>query len=62
MKKKKPKGLIDRKSIRGNTIAKDIVQINLKSIKEPKDLSEILGKKADSLSSKETPGKEQKKE
>lgn len=43
--KEKGKGLIRRKSIRGNTISSDIAQINLKTIKEGKEpLSKILGK------------------
>ncbi|HIH17742.1 MAG TPA: 30S ribosomal protein S6e [Nanoarchaeota archaeon] len=41
---KKIRGLRLRKTIRGNTIAKDIAQINLKVVKGSKSLAEILGK------------------
>lgn len=45
MRQKKPRGLRLRKTIRGNTIAADIAQINLKVKKEgSKALSEIFGK------------------
>ena len=43
--REKGKGLILRKSIRGNTISSEIAQINLKTIKEGKEsLAKILGK------------------
>jgi len=45
MRQKKPRGLRLRKTIRGNTIAADIAQINLKVRKEgSKPLAEIFGK------------------
>ncbi len=45
MRQKKPRGLRLRKTIRGNTIAADIAQINLKVREEGgKALSEIFGK------------------
>ena len=41
--KNKPKGLRLRKTVRGNTISQDIVQVNLKVLKEgSKKLSEIF--------------------
>ena len=41
--KNKPKGLRLRKTVRGNTISKDVVQINFKVLKEgKKKLSEIF--------------------
>lgn len=43
-KSKKIRGLRLRKTIRGNTIAKDIAQINLKVVKGSKSLADILGK------------------
>ncbi len=43
-KKKKIRGLRLRKTIRGNTIAKDIAQVNLKVLQATKSLSEVLGK------------------
>lgn len=46
MRTKKPKGLRLRKLVRGNVIADDIVQINLKVSKQgSKPLEEIFGKK-----------------
>ncbi len=46
MKTKKPQGLRLRKLVRGNTIADDIIQINLKVSKEgAKSFEEIFGKK-----------------
>ena len=52
--KEKPKGLRLRKSIRGNTISKDIMQLNLKVTKEgPKPLSEIFKKPEVEAESKE---------
>jgi len=46
MKTKKPQGLRLRKLVRGNTIAEDIIQINLKVSKEgAKSFDEIFGKK-----------------
>jgi len=43
--REKGKGLIVRKTVRGNTIADDIIQINLKVVKEgSKKISTILGK------------------
>ena len=43
--REKGKGLIVRKTIRGNTIADDIIQINLKVVKEgSKKISTLLGK------------------
>ena len=53
MKKKKPKGLIRRKSIHGDVISKDIVQINLRATKEPQPLEEVLGKKEEAKTSLE---------
>lgn len=41
----KIKGQRKRKTIRGNTVSEDIMQINLKVIKGEKPLSEILGTK-----------------
>jgi len=43
-KKKKIRGLRLRKTVRGNTIAKDIAQVNLNVLSAPKNLSEVLGK------------------
>ncbi len=52
--REKGKGLIRRKSIRGNTISMDIAQINLKTIKEGKEpLSKILGKEEKAEEKKE---------
>ncbi len=46
MRQKRPKGLRKKKTVRGNTIAADIVQINVKVVKQgSKDLDEIFGKK-----------------
>lgn len=46
MRQKRPKGLRKKKTVRHNTIAADIVQINIKVIKQgDKDLDEIFGKK-----------------
>lgn len=45
MRQTRPKGLRLRKTVRGNTIAADIAQINLKAKKEgSKALSEVFGK------------------
>ena len=56
MKQKKPRGVRVRKSIHGDTINKEIIQINLKAIKEPKPFGEILEKenKKDNKDNKET--------
>jgi len=64
-KKKKIKGLRLRKTIRGNTIAKDIAQVNLKVLSAPKNLSEVLGKtetKEENKESAEKPAETQTKE
>ncbi len=54
MKTKKPKGLRLRKLIRGNVIAEDIAQINLKVSKQgAKAFDEIFGKK-EKVESKES--------
>ena len=43
--REKGKGLILRKSVRGDTVSSEIAQINLKTIKEGKEsLAKILGK------------------
>ena len=43
--RKKGEGLVLRKTIRGNTIASDIIQVNLKVVKEgSKSIPKILGK------------------
>ena len=48
----KKKGYRERKTVRGNTIAEDIIQINLKVIKEgEKKLEEIFGEKVEETSS-----------
>ncbi|OIO40460.1 30S ribosomal protein S6e [Candidatus Pacearchaeota archaeon CG_4_9_14_3_um_filter_31_7] len=44
MRDSRPKGLVRRKNVRGDTIDKDIVQINLKAVKEPKLLETIFKK------------------
>jgi len=63
MRKKKPKGLRLRKSVRGNVIADDIVQINLKVVKEgTKSLEELFGKKEKKTSKEKEASKEEKKE
>jgi len=49
MKKLKPRGLRLKKTVRGNTISKDSVQINLKVVKEgDKKLEEIFPEQAKS--------------
>jgi small subunit ribosomal protein S6e len=62
----KPKGLRLRKTVRGNTISEEIVQVNLKILKEgKKKLSEIFpdqNKAPESESSKEAENSEEKKE
>ncbi|MCX8194202.1 MAG: 30S ribosomal protein S6e [Candidatus Pacearchaeota archaeon] len=61
MRTKKPKGLRLRKLIRGNVIADDIVQINLKVSKQgAKSFDEIFGKK-ESKTESETKATEDKK-
>ena len=63
--REKGKGLIVRKTVRGNTIADDLIQINLKVIKEgSKKISTILGKeeKKEEVKGKEEKGKEAEKE
>lgn len=68
MRKKKPKGLRLRKTVRGNTISEDIIQINLKVSKSgAKPLDEIFKKpeeKKDGAAGKteEKPAEETKKE
>jgi len=45
MRESKPKNVKFKKTVHGNTISEDIVQINLKVVKEgAKKMSEILGK------------------
>jgi len=41
-----PKGYRKRRTLRGNTISSDIVQINLKTVKSEKSIGELLGKEA----------------
>ncbi len=55
-KKKKIKGLRLRKTVRGNTIAKDVAQINLKVLQG--NLADVLGKQK----KEEKAGEEVKKE
>lgn len=43
-KKKKIRGLRLRKTVRGNTIAKDIAQVNLKVLQGERGLADVLGK------------------
>jgi len=61
--REKGKGLIVRKTIRGNTIADDIIQINLKVVKEgSKKISTILGKEETVKGDKESKVAESKTE
>lgn len=53
MRQKKPKGYRRKKSIHGEEIAKDVVQINMKVTKEgQKKLKDIVGKKENQNSEK----------
>lgn len=62
MKKSRPKGLRLKKSVRGNTISQDIVQINLKVIKEgKKKLGEIFKKEEAKPEEKKTEAKTEAK-
>jgi small subunit ribosomal protein S6e len=57
----KKKGLRKRKTVRGNRITKDIVQINCKVVKQgEKSLSELLGKKGEKPEEGK-PGQEEEK-
>jgi small subunit ribosomal protein S6e len=59
----KPKGLRMRKTVRGKVISPEIIQINLKVIKEgAKKLDAIFGKPAEGEASTEAPKEEVKKE
>ena len=63
-KRRMPKGLRLRKTVRGNTISKDTIQINLKVIKSgSKKLEEVFPKpeSAEQALEKETPTQEQAK-
>ncbi|MGB9707720.1 MAG: S6e family ribosomal protein [Candidatus Pacearchaeota archaeon] len=63
MRTKKPKGLRLRKLIRGNTIAEDIIQINLKVSKQgTRSFDEIFGKKEEKAEEKKESKEEIKKE
>ena len=63
MRERKPRGLRKRKTIRGNTISLDIVQINL-SVKKSgaKSLNEIFGKPEPVKKEKQAKQEEQAKE
>lgn len=62
MKTKKPKGLRLRKLVRGNTIAEDIIQINLKVSKHGAKAFEEIFKKAETKAEGEAKPAEEKKE
>lgn len=61
--KAKKKGERRRKSIRGNTVAEDISQVNLKVTKAGKDpMDKLFGKKEEAAPGKKEDKKEEKKE
>lgn len=63
MRQRKPKGMRKRKTVRGNTIAADIAQINLKVKKEgKKTLSEIFPEQAKNKGEKQEIKEETKAE